>query len=92
MQTDYQITFLEAEAGPCPVCGEPNGNCRGESTYSGSVTFEPPTRENPGATFTVANRVYEEVKEHGRVVKRLLYPIGARITPDEAKRLELMPK
>lgn len=92
MQTDYQITFLEAEWGPCPVCGEKGGNCRGESTYSGSITFEPPARENPYATFTVADRIYEEVKENGRVVRRLLYPVGARITAEEAKRLELMPK
>jgi len=79
--SDYQIDYVPAEAGPCPVCGE--ANCKGESGYHGAINIEPRKRKDPRATFRVPHRVYEDGK--------LLYAKGESITPAEAKRLGLMP-
>lgn len=77
----------------CPVCGDPTGNCKGDSTFQGSITFEPKSlRPDPAATFTVPKRVYRETKVGKRTVKKLLHPIGARITIEEAKELGLIPR
>lgn len=79
-----------AEAGPCPVCGDPSGNCKGDSEFSGAIQFTPPAKEDPFATFTVPERIYEKEIVNGRTRKKLIYAKGDRIRPEEAKRLGLM--
>jgi hypothetical protein len=88
---DYEIKYTEAQFGNCPVCGEPGGNCVGETKYNGSIIFEPPKKSDPRATFVVPERVYEEVMMGNRATQRLLYSRGDRITPHEAKRLGFLP-
>lgn len=81
---------VEFDGGPCPVCGESGGNCKGESEFAGSIQIAPPVKDDPFATFTVPERIYIEEESGSKTVKRLLYPQGARIRPEEAKRLGLM--
>lgn len=88
---DVEVTFAEFMDG-CPVCGDPSGNCKGDSTFSGSVLFEDtPRRNNPAATFIVPRRVYEPQTVGRRVVKKLKYQKGARITLEEARLAGLLP-
>lgn len=84
---DQDIDFLPAEEGGCPVCKDSTGNCTGDSEYHGAVFFKPPRRPDPAETFSLPERVYEEVVENGKKVKRLLYAKGTRVRPAEAKRL-----
>lgn len=86
------VTILSADRQNCPVCGGKNGDCVGDSRYSGSMTFVPKRPDDPRATFSVPKRIYENVDVNGKSVRRLLYPVGARITPEEAQRLGLLPK
>lgn len=77
--------------GDCPVCGEGGTNCKGESHYDGSVNFLPARPLNdPHATYTVPRRIYTEITVGSRVVQKLLYGKGARIRPEEARRLGLL--
>lgn len=79
-----------AEAGPCPVCGDPTGNCKGDSEFAGAIQITPPAKDDPFATFTVPERVYSEEVVNGRTRKKLLYAKGDRIRTEEAKRLGLL--
>lgn len=89
---DDKIEFLENEDGPCPVCGVAGSNCKGEGNEYDGIQFLPPIiGEDPLATFTVPHRIYEETQVGSRTVKKLLHPKGARIRPEEAKRLGLLP-
>jgi hypothetical protein len=88
---DYEVEFVAASAGPCPVCGAAGGNCRGDSEFHGTINIFPSQRNDPRATFRVPHRIYEEVQVGSRTVKKLLYAKGDRITPAEAKRLGLLP-
>lgn len=85
-----QMTMEFAEAGPCPVCGDPTGNCKGESGFSGAIQISPPALPDPFATFTVPDRVYVKETIKGRTRKKLLYAKGDRIRTEEAKRLGLL--
>lgn len=86
------MEILYADRLPCPICGHPTGDCVGESHYNGQINFLPKVKPDPGATFRVPKRIYEEVEINGKMVKKLLYPIGAAITTEEAQRLGLLPK
>jgi len=90
--SDYDVEILEFTPGPCPVCGEPGGNCRGDSNYHGGIVILPKKKKDPRATFRVPERVYEETQVGSRKVRKLLYSKGDSITIDEAKRLGLVPK
>lgn len=79
-----------AEAGPCIVCGDPSGNCKGDSDFAGAIQITPPGKEDPFATFSVPERVYEKEVVNGRTRKKLIHAKGDRIRPEEAKRLGLM--
>lgn len=88
------IEFAENVDGFCPVCGAEGNNCTGgeASMYDSVVTFVPPKPLNdPLATFIVPERIYEETVVGTRTVRKLLYPAGAKIRPEEAKRLGLLP-
>lgn len=76
--------------GDCPVCGAENGNCKGESDMDHLVEFMPKEKPNPLATFSVPERVYTEMKVGSRVIRKLLYSPGDRITIEEAKRVGLL--
>lgn len=86
------VEVLHADRKDCPVCGTRHGDCTGDSRYMGAINFIPKKLDDPRATFSVPKRIYENVELNGKTVRRLLYPVGARITPEEAKRLGLMPK
>lgn len=77
-------------AGNCPVCGEENGNCKGNGEYEGHMVFEPKKRPSPDATYSVPERVYTEEKVGTRTIRKLLYGIGDRITVAEARRVGLL--
>lgn len=79
-----------AEAGPCIVCGDPSGNCKGDSEFAGAIQITPPAKDDPFATFTVPERVYSEETVKGRTRRKLLYAKGDRIRIEEAKRLGLL--
>jgi hypothetical protein len=86
----YEI--LSHDGGPCIVCGTSGGNCRGEINSVDQIRFVPKALANdPFATFIVPERIYEEYFDGSKVVKKLIYPKGARIRPDEARRLGLLP-
>lgn len=84
----YEI--VPFDGGPCAVCGAAGGNCKGDSDFHGAAQFLPPKKDDPLATFTVPERIYIEETVNGRTRKKLLYPEGARIRPEEAQRLGLM--
>ena len=91
---DYEIANFEP--GRCPVCGADGSNCKSEHEdkyLEKGILFSPqaPKGEDPLATFIVPERIYESNMVGSREVKRLLYPKGARIRPEEAKRLGLLP-
>lgn len=86
-----QVQVLETTYGPCPVCGTAGGNCRGDSSFSGVAHIQPPRKNDPNATFTVAERIFTEEYVGSRKVRRLLHAKGDRITPEEAKQLGLIP-
>lgn len=76
----------------CPICGASGTGCAGEKDYEGGLRIFPPHRkDDPLATFVVQERVFEEVTIGKRKVRKLLYGKGARIRPEEAKRLGLYP-
>lgn len=76
----------------CPVCGAINGTCRGNGSTHSAKLIPPKPKDDPSATFTVPERIYEtKVGANGRTYKKLIYPKGARIRPQEAKRLGLIP-
>lgn len=83
------IEFSVAELGPCPVCHHPTGDCVGDSHYQGAAFFKPKRKPDPGETFILPERVYEETEnpKTGKVTKKLLYARGTRVRPSEAKRL-----
>ena len=91
---DYEIA--DFEPGRCPVCGVEGSNCKSEhedNYLEKGVLFTPPEPkgDDPLATFIVPERIYESRMVGSREVKRLLHPKGARIRPEEAKRLGLLP-
>ena len=93
-EDDYEIA--DFEPGRCPVCGVEGSNCKSEHEQeylNKSILFAPqsPREEDPLATFIVPERVYQTSIVGSREVKRLLYPKGARIRPEEAKRLGFLP-
>jgi len=86
------IDFIENDGSDCPVCGAKGGNCAGEESGFHQVRFlSSLPSEDPLATFSVPERIYEEVQQGSRVVRRLKYSKGARIRPAEAKTLGLLP-
>lgn len=82
---------LPADRQPCPVCKHPTGDCVGDSQYHGRIEFLPKKIDDPRATFSVPRRIYQKKFVNGKKRKVLLYPIGARITFEEAKRIGLLP-
>lgn len=90
-QSDDSISILYADRSPCPVCGNLTGDCKGDSTYHGSIQIAPKPAKDPSATFRVPKRIYTEEVVNGRKIRKLLYPKGAAITAEEAKRLGLIP-
>lgn len=91
MSFSYDIEFA-AHDEICPVCGELDATCVGEYPFSGGILFDDePPRDNPAATFIVPRRIWVEEQVGTRSVKRLKYPVGARITPEEARSLGLLP-
>lgn len=86
----YEI--ISGDGGPCPICGVSGGNCRGEADSADQIRFIPKVPLNdPFATFIVPHRIYEDVVEGKKVIKKLVYAKGARIRPEEARRLGLIP-
>jgi hypothetical protein len=86
----YEI--VSNDSGYCIVCGMPGGNCKGEANSADQIRFIPNKSLNdPLATFSVPERIYEESYDGSKKVKKLLYPKGAKIRPDEARRLGLIP-
>lgn len=86
------IEVAKFEEGPCPVCGSSDNTCKGKHGGKGKIQFiSPRSLDDPLATFTVPERIYEETQVGSRTVKKLLYPKGAKIRPEEAKRLGLLP-
>lgn len=61
--------------------------------YDHNIKFLPPKKANdPGATFTVPERIYEETTSaSGKTSRKLIYAKGDRIRPSEARRLGLVP-
>ena len=88
--TDTEVSSLED--GPCPVCGAPNRTCAGPDCAM-VVAFTPSQpHDDPLAPFFVRNSIYPEFQLGICLVKKLLYPKGALIRPEEAKRLGLIPE
>lgn len=87
-----EIEIVSSGGTACPVCGESGTNCKGESDYQGSVNFLPTRpQDDPQATYTVPRRIYTTTVVGTRTVEKLLYSKGARIRPEEARRLGLLP-
>lgn len=86
------VEILFADRKRCPVCGNPTGDCVGDSPYHGQANFIPKKKPDPDATFRVPRRVYEEKMIGNKLVKTLVYPVGAAITTKEAQRLGFLPK
>lgn len=86
------VSYVPADRTRCPVCSESSGDCVGDSHYSGRMTFIEQVPDDPRATFRVPKRIYDVVEINGRKQRKLIYPMGTSITPEEAKRLGLLPK
>jgi len=84
------IEILSSHGEDCPICGAAGSNCAGEFDAD-TIVFVPTQPVNdPLATFTVAERIFSEEKVGSRTVRKLLYAKGARIRPEEARRLGLL--
>lgn len=81
------VEVSQAEIGACPVCKHPTGDCVGESHFRGGALFTPKRKPDPAETFSLPERVYEEYEDDGKIKKRLLYAMGTRVRPAEARRL-----
>lgn len=84
------VEIVPFDGGPCPVCGTSGGNCKGDSNFGGSIQIQPAKKDDPLATFIVPRRIYAHELVNGKKRSRLLYAEGARIRPEEAKRLGLL--
>lgn len=82
---DIDISFDEG-GGACPICKTEDGACVGNTRHSLSARFLPKKQDDFLATFIVPERVYEGTGK----AKRLLYPAGAKIRVEEAKRLGII--
>lgn len=90
-QTQPLVEILRSDHGACPVCRHASGDCVGDSPgLESSINFVRKV-DDPSATFSVPERVYESFLQGTRKVRRLLHAPGDRITPKEARRLGLMP-
>ncbi len=87
---DRAISFAETDFGPCPVCHTEGGNCAGDGMFDHMIDFSMSKPPGPEATFRVQERVFTEQRQGSRVIRKLLYAVGDRITPKEAKKLGLM--
>lgn len=75
----------------CPVCGAEHTSCTGTTSYDGVIMFAQPKPVNdPAATFIVPERIFETKTVGKRTVKTLVYSKGAKIRPEEARRLGLL--
>lgn len=80
-----------SDYGDCPVCGSQHSSCTGNSEYDGAIMFGPPKPINdPAATFIVPERIFETKVIGKRKAKVLLYGKGAKIRPEEARRIGLL--
>lgn len=88
----YQADTIEIsyEDGDCPVCGAEHFTCKGENEFSGTISMFESKKDDPLATFIVKDRVYETYTENGRTYRKLKYPKGARIRPEEARSMGLL--
>lgn len=86
----HRVDFSGFEGGNCPVCGAEDGNCKGNGEFDHMIEFKPEAKPDPAATFSVPQRIYTEEQIGSRIVRKLLYGIGDRITVVEAKRLGLL--
>jgi hypothetical protein len=85
-----RVEFIDPEEGKCPVCGAENGSCKGDSTLDHMIEFLPKKKDDPMATFSVPERVYTEEQVGSKLIRKLLYSPGDRITVAEAKRVGLL--
>jgi len=81
------VEILEPEMGKCPVCGDMGSNCCGDGSLDHMIEFLPERKPDPLATFIVPERVFLEQKIGSRIVRKLVYSVGDRITMEEAQRL-----
>lgn len=79
------IYYAPSDLPNCIVCGAANGTCTGESGFDHMIVLDK-EKPDPRATFIVPERVFEETQVGSRLIRKLLYPKGARITPEEAYR------
>lgn len=84
------VEIAPFDGGPCAVCGASGGNCKGDSNFGGAIQLQPHKKDDPLATFIVPRRIYATEVVNGRKRRQLLYAEGARIRPEEARRLGLL--
>lgn len=90
----YTIEFSGLDRSPCPVCRNSTGDCVGDEHDPNSfhmMEFKQAEKPDPAATFIVQARVFTEQQVGKRTVRELLYAVGDRIRPEEAKRVGLIP-
>lgn len=86
-----EVGFLNAGREPCPVCGHPTGDCKGETPppekIAGFNTIEQLVGQQ---TFLVEEDIYEEKQITPFTKARVLkYPKGKQIPLEEARNLGL---
>ena len=94
LEKGYQfqdITVVGADRQPCPVCGHPTGDCKGEQAPSHIIGFD----AKGGATSSPMHFVEEDIWAERQITpytkaRVLLYKKGDKISHDEAVKLGLL--
>lgn len=84
---------LHADRQPCPVCGHPTGDCKGDlpkPTRLAGMDDKLETLKNRQTVY-IEEDIHEEIQiTPGRTTKILRYPAGSQVPYEEAEKLGLI--
>ena len=86
------ITIHRASSSPCPVCGHPTGDCKGDSESPSTIyAFASTTSHDEAGLFYVDEDYYGEQEIiTGVNIKKLIHKKGSMISLKIAKELGLL--
>jgi len=85
--------ILHADRSPCPVCGHPTGDCKGDLPKPARLAGMSDKLETlkHAQTVYVEEDIHEEIQiTPGRTTKILKHPAGSQISYEDAEKLGLI--